>query len=81
MREEAEDAPAIAGAATVIGIVRLPIPGEPEGGALDDLRRQRPDAVIVHTGVAGSAPDSGRVVLALGNSRPNGAAAARLVFG
>ncbi|MVA74943.1 beta-glucosidase [Auraticoccus sp. F435] len=65
----------------VVVLVREPHPERPEGRALAELVGRRPDAVVVHTGVAATAPDVPHRVLCHGVGRANAEAVSRRVVG
>ncbi len=66
---------------TPVAIVRFPQGDPAEAAALATVLSERPDAVVIHTGVPAGAPAAPRVVVTCGNARPNAAAAAALVLG
>lgn len=71
----------VRGAAEVVFLTRRAL-GEPaERELLDAFTAARPDAVVVHTGTADSAPAAARLVLALGNGRANAEAVAAALTG
>ncbi|WP_197679183.1 glycoside hydrolase family 3 protein [Auraticoccus monumenti] len=56
---------------TTLVLVREPHPEREEGRALAALLAERPDAVVVHTGLPATAPSAGRRVLCHGVGRAN----------
>ncbi|UYG18030.1 beta-glucosidase [Brachybacterium huguangmaarense] len=62
----AHDAHDVATADTALVLTRLPRADADEARALAAVLADRPDAIVVHTGVPGAAPDCERRVLALG---------------
>jgi beta-N-acetylhexosaminidase len=71
---------AIAAQGPVIAVVREPRADTAEGDALAALLAARPDAVVVHTGLAAAAPDAERIVYAHGAGRANAEAVADLIL-
>lgn len=67
-------------AASILVLVREPHPGREEGRALAALLAERPDAVVVHTGVPATAPPAPRRVLCHGVGRANAEAVVKRVL-
>ncbi|HSN12484.1 MAG TPA: hypothetical protein VLS51_10280, partial [Propionibacteriaceae bacterium] len=65
---------------TVVAVVREPRADAAEGEALATLLAQRPDTVVVHTGLVDAAPDAERIVYAHGAGRVNAEAVADLLL-
>lgn len=68
-----------AGSAVVV-LTREPLADPAEGEALAAVLAARPDAVVVHGGVAAGAPEAERLVLAHGVGRANANAAAEAMW-
>jgi beta-N-acetylhexosaminidase len=64
----------------VVAVVREPLADVAEGEALAELLTGRPDAVVVHTGLASAAPVAERIVYAHGSGRANAEAVADLLI-
>lgn len=58
----------------VLVLVREPHPDRPEGRRLAAVLAERPDAVVVHTGVPATAPTAARRILCHGTGRANAVA-------
>lgn len=65
---------------TVVAVVREPRADAAEGEALATLLAQRPDTVVVHTGLVEAAPDADRIVYAHGAGRVNAEAVVDLLL-
>ncbi len=65
---------------TLVAVVREPRADAVEGEALATLLEQRPDTVVVHTGLADAAPDAERIVYAHGAGRVNAEAVVDLLL-
>ncbi|HET7724881.1 MAG TPA: glycoside hydrolase family 3 N-terminal domain-containing protein [Propionibacteriaceae bacterium] len=64
----------------LVAVVREPRADAVEGEALATLLAQRPDTVVVHTGLVDAAPDAERLVYAHGAGRVNAEAVADLLL-
>ncbi len=64
----------------VVAVVREPMADTAEGEALAQLLAQRPDIVLVHTGMADAAPVAERLIYAHGAGRVNAEAVADLLL-
>lgn len=70
---------AVSAPGALVAVVREPLADQAEGADLAELLRGRPDAVVVHTGLASAAPQADRLVLAHGAGRVNAEAVAALL--
>ncbi len=70
---------AISARLPIVAVVREPLADAAEGEALAELLAVRPDTVVVHTGLAASAPAAERIVYAHGAGRANAEAVADLL--